>query len=327
MNVAFVKQRDDLGDALERLLDNSEPRLRRAFLNAVQRMRDRATLEELAALIAVGRIDEAVELVVGLEEMGPLADEVQDAYIAAGRATAGWAGRAVALTIRFDFTNPRAQQYLQDQGLRLVQQFTARQREATQSAILDGIRRGLNPQDQARAFRDVLGLTERQVQAINNFRELLETGNRDVLNRALRDRRFDRTVARAFDRGEPLTEGQINTMVDRYRERYLRYRSETIARTEALQAVSGGSDEMFQQAFDNGTLDPNDLEQVWRTAADERVRGSHSTMNGQVRAPGEPFLTGNGNDIRYPGDLDAPASERVNCRCVRTVRFRSDDDT
>jgi hypothetical protein len=45
-------------------------------------------------------------------------------------------------------------------------------------------------------------------------------------------------------------------------------------------------------------------------------------MNGQLRAFGEPFLSGNGFELAYPGDANAPGSETINCRCVVTTTLR-----
>ena len=110
-------------------------------------------------------------------------------------------------------------------------------------------------------------------------------------------------------------------MVGRYRERYLRFRAETIARTEALRAVHQSSEEAYRQAVDQGQLDPGALVRTWITAADERVRGSHRAMMGQQRGFDETFTSGVGNRLRFPGDPNAPASETVRCRCVLTTRL------
>ena len=59
-----------------------------------------------------------------------------------------------------------------------------------------------------------------------------------------------------------------------------------------------------------------DVEGVWHTAADERVRPSHQYMHLQRRPLGEPFLSGDGNLLEYPGDRRAPAEDVIRCRCV-----------
>lgn len=44
-------------------------------------------------------------------------------------------------------------------------------------------------------------------------------------------------------------------------------------------------------------------------------RESHMDMHEQVRRQGEPFISGNGNELRYPGDRSAPIEEWINCQC------------
>jgi len=58
---------------------------------------------------------------------------------------------------------------------------------------------------------------------------------------------------------------------------------------------------------------------MWYTALDERVRGSHSNMHGEIVRVGEPFSNG----LYYPGDRSGgqgTIKEWINCRC-RTVPF------
>lgn len=51
------------------------------------------------------------------------------------------------------------------------------------------------------------------------------------------------------------------------------------------------------------------------------TRHSHAAMNGQKRRMGVPFTSGNGYELRYPGDHNAPAEETVQCVCVKTTRI------
>ena len=179
----------------------------------------------------------------------------------------------------------------------------------------DGIERGLNPRDQARQFRESVGLTGRQENAVQNYRRALESaaeGDSAALSRQLRDRRFDRTVQRAARTGKPLTTSQINRMTSRYRQRYIKYRAEVIARTEALRSVHAGTEELYRQAIDAGHVQEQELQRTWISAADERTRVSHQNLNGMIRGINETF-PGLAGELKYPGDPDAPASETIQC--------------
>lgn len=60
----------------------------------------------------------------------------------------------------------------------------------------------------------------------------------------------------------------------------------------------------------------------WDPIVDDATRDSHLEMEGQVKPLNEPFITGAGNKIMFPGDTNAPIEEWINCRCnLRRVRI------
>lgn len=316
----------DPASRINRLVDFQERRFRETWTLAVRTLRDRFTLDSLATLLEQGRFEEAL---AGLEEAGSLlGNRYGESLSASARNTAAWmSAEALDITVSFDQTNFRAVQRMQANRLRLIREFTSDQRGTLRQAMTRGITEGLNPRDQARLFRDSIGLTRRQEAAVANYGRLLRGQDRldnlpsmQALDRQLRDGRFDRTVRAAVRRGEPLTEEQVSRMVGRYRERYVRYRSEVIGRTEALRSVHEGSEEMYQQAFEAGQIDPGKVSRSWTSARDGRVRDTHRSINGQTRLVGERFTSPSGAQLRYPGDPDAPAEETVQCRCALATR-------
>jgi len=286
----------------------------------VRGIKDEAQLARVAALLEAGRVDEALNL--GHQYVAQFAGRTSRLMVVAGEATeAALAARGVLTD--FNATNVRAVSEMQRNRTRMITAITEDQRTAVRAALADGVSRGLNPRAQARLFRDTIGLTGQQEAAVRNYRTLLETGDRAALERALRDRRFDRSVTSALEGlREPLTGDEVDRMVGRYSERWLKFRAETIARTEALGAANAGSHEMFMQAVENGTLDGNALEREWNTKLDGRERPWHRDMNGQKRGIEEPFVSGHGVSLRYPLDMGAPADEVIMCRCQVTVRMK-----
>ncbi len=305
----------DKAARLERLIARAEPGLRRALQNAIAAATATSTLRELADLIAAGLFEQAIEVAARAGAIR-LSDEFAAVYTLAGQEGAKFLEDVLEVVIGFDQVNTRAVRIMQEQRLRLIREFTAEQRRATREALVEGIRRGDNPLQQARNFRASIGLTERQTIAVANFRRLLEGGSREALSRTLRDRRFDPTIERAIKTGEPLTQAQINRMVRRYYERSIASRAFAIARTEALAAVHMGTEEAYEQAIEAGDLDADQLTRTWHTARDERVRGTHVILNGLKRAVGEMF-----GPLRFPGDPQAPAAERIRCRCALSTRI------
>lgn len=305
---------------LNDLLNRVEPALRSRFLEIIVAAKASIDLEALALFLERGDLYNALRLVEGVGRA--LATETTKAFVLAGDETAAFLSDALEIIVSFDQMNENAVAILQRAQLDLLTEFTRQQREATREAILDAVRRGLNPRDQAVLFRDSIGLTSGQQRMVDNFRRLLEEDPRQALTRELRDARSDRSILSALQRGQPLTRAQINSMVERYRKNMIAYRAEVIARTEALSAVHGGSYEMFRQAISAGQIDERELYRTWHTARDARVRDSHVTMEGQERPGLTPFTSGVGSKLRFPGDPEAPASDRIQCRCAVATRVR-----
>ena len=295
---------------------------RKRFLAAIRQMRNGVAIEQLALLIRQGRMNEA--LAQAEAAALNLSNAYATSYTTSANKVTGFISTKANVIVSFDQINDRAVLEMREAGLRLVREFTTKQRAATRRALTMGVRLGLNPRDQAMLLRQSIGLTVTQVEAVANYRRLLEQGSRRALDRALRDRRYDAATARAAAGGKALSEGQIDRMVERYYQRSLVNRAETIARTEALGATHQGADAGFRAAIDQGAIG-DELSQVWHTAGDARVRiPSHTFMNGQVRPFGQPFVSGTGNLLRWPGDQRAPAHDVVQCRCVKTTRFTID---
>lgn len=318
MRHQVIKQTDP-ASRLEALMGQFEDEFRAEFLQLINSVKNNLDLDEIAGLIEAGQTQQVIDQVNAA--ISRYSDTIILATVTAGRDTADFISDALNVIVGFDQTNENAVRAMRDTRLRLISGVTQTQREAIRESLLEGIRTGANPISQATNLRNSIGLTQRQVQQVNNYRRALEKGSLSALRRELRDARFDSTVRRAA-RGETvLTQAQIDRMVARYEERLLRFRSTVVSRTEALRATHLGSELMYTQAVDTGVLEPSRIERIWITASDERVRGSHAPMNGQVQQYGQPFISGNGNELMYPGDIDAPANETIQCRCVLRTRL------
>lgn len=296
------------------LLASSEREFKREFLAMVEAMRDQISITELARLLETGRMDQALQMLEAAAKK--LGVTWSKSFVRAGTSTAAHVNRHVPIIdFSFDQTNAAAVEAMRRNRLRLIRGFTDQQRQTVRQALAEGIERGLNPIDQARLFRDVVGLTPYQQRIVSNYRRNLEEGDKAALERALRDRRYDRSAQRAID-GEKLPKKQIDKMVEAYRRRMINQRAETIARTESLRAVHEGIYNTYEQAIEQGVVQEKELKRTWNTAADRRVRHSHNFMDGQERSFKEAFVSGNGARLMYPTDPDAPADDTVNCRCV-----------
>lgn len=102
-------------------------------------------------------------------------------------------------------------------------------------------------------------------------------------------------------------------LVGLYRDRMLQYRSQTIARTEALRAANLGSYEAWRQTIEESDLfEPQEVKREWITAKDDRVRMTHRFAAGQKVLMNQPF--------HVDGDMVMFPPHQPNCRC--TVGYR-----
>lgn len=247
-----------------------------------------------------------------------VAAEYERAFMQAANEITVGLGKGLDIQVSFSGSNPRAAQFLAERSATLISEISANQRAAIRLVLDDAFARGTNPIKTAREIVQHIGLTQRQAQAVSNYRRLLERGSAEALDRALRDPQFD-TQVRLGD----LDSRTIDRMVAGYRRNYVRFRAETIARTEMLAATSAGAHEAYTQAIESGDLDGFEYVREWWTARDERVRGSHRAMHGQVRRHNDKFISGAGNLLQYPHDPAAPLSETIQCRCRAVTRFRA----
>lgn len=218
-----------------------------------------------------------------------------------------------AFDIGFGPTVQRVENY----QMNLIRGITDEQERMVRAVVSRGIAEGVPPAETARSLRDIVGLTPRQAESVVRYREELKQGNSNSLRRALRDRRFDRTVARAIRDGENLTDAQVDKMVEAYKRRYVAYRSMTVARTESLRAANIGSKAAIEQAISRGVITPDQVTKTWLATRDSRTRDTHRDLNGKsVQGLDTPFMTSAGNQIRHPLDPEAPAEETINCRCT-----------
>ena len=326
MSISDVKQ-------LEELTKQWEPRLREAFLQAVLDINSGVNLSVIIRLISEGAVEQVLrELAVTPSDFAPLAQEITNAFNAAGKQMAKQIPPARTTTSRkvqfqFNIRNPEAEAWLKDRSSTLITSIVEDTRQSVRQLLAAGLAEGNNPRTTAlelvgrlnangRREGGVIGLTPAQEQWARAYREELETGQlKKAIGRDLRDKRFDRTIAKASRTGKPIPKDMIEKMVSSYRNRTLKYRADNIARTETLEAVNEAQHQSIVQAVEAGALSNDTVRRFVVTAGDERVRPEHKKIPGMNRSGvkiDQPFKTPSGPKMRPPFD--------VNCRCQ--VRMR-----
>lgn len=310
-------------ERLEALLLTMEASVRRAFRDFIRNVNDDTVLRRLTDLIETGRTDDALKIVNSYIER--MANVVPSIYQIVGEATAAelaaTAGEQI-LAIGFNPAHPRAAELVRASRLSLIAEMTNEQRLATRQAIAASFEQGTGTAGMARAFRNSIGLNSQQVAWLTSYENRLRSLDPKAMGMELRDKRFDRTIRRAIERGQPLTTKQIDSMTERYRARALQYRSEMIARTEAGRATSEAQQESLEQMLEQTGMDQRRVVRVWHATRDKRTRDWHASMDKQQVGLTEQFIDGNGNRLKYPRDPAAPAETVVACRCTLTTFFK-----
>lgn len=337
---------------IEALAEKLEPALSRAIRDMLKDHVASISLDELAEALKRGDVSDVLRFIGEVDPVKAQAVRVE-------LENAVWAGGTLAVSspvlseARFVFNrlNPALIQWLEGYSLNLIREVNRGTTEAVRSVLVEGMRAGRNPIDQARRAKEVVGLTERQARAVASYRKELETfhlkrsakswglGNersrisgvevmtRDKKGRAadgidarrLRDQRYDGALKRAIETRKPIPPEKIDAMVARYQERYIQHRARTIARSESLRATNVGIHEAWRQAIEERKVDGSLVRKRWVLAKDERTCEICTGIFKKQPKRGIPldayFENPNGK-----GPIKAPIAH-PNCRCTTFVRL------
>lgn len=310
------------------LAEQFEPAMRDSLIRAFNKLRTQYTITQIEQMFASGGVETVLAYYENMEDI--IASDFLNVFDNAANLGGSLAVEFIPASgvinpnFRYSQIDPATASYLNTYEFDLINTISTNTRDAVRSAVIDGYRDGLNPREQARNFRNTLGLTRKQEEWVANYRRQLTELDKRALERTLRDGRFDSTVRTAIDNNQPLSKTQIDKMVQRYRERLILSRSETIARTEALRAVSMGQEQGVQQLIRNRAIDTDNIRQFWIFTPDERTRAAHRMIPGMNPEEGiklgELFRTPLG-PLRFPRDPNGTAANTINCRCRRVFRM------
>lgn len=278
--------------ALITLADKMEPRMRDSFLRAVDQMKGNIDMGMLTQ--AVANNDRLLAYTSVFEKKWPSVLDstakvpVTTYGLAGGMASKGL-GR-IGINTDFNLKSPDAIMWARTTSSNLITNISSETRKGVQSVIGSAFDLGIAPKDAARVIRDMVGLTEKQSIAASRYRDKI--GNQD----------------RPAD--------QVERMAARYEAKLLRYRGETIARTEIIASAHQGQREAWQQAVDQGLLDPSETNREWITSDDDRLCDICEPMDGQIVGLDEPFLDGDGEGVEEP-------PVHPNCRCTVGISFEA----
>jgi hypothetical protein len=321
----------------EQLLDKYDATLVEAFYQGIDAVKSQITLRIVVERLEKGDITGAIEAIqLEGEAFTALELALRDAYNSGGTSFVENLPKLKdpegnRVIFRFGVRNPEGEAFLRDHSAQLVTRIVDDQRVAVRQALETGLSEGRNPRSTAldvigRVSRvtgkregGIIGLTAPQERFVASARAELLSGDtallRNYLTRQRRDKRFDGTVLKAINEGKPVPAETVSRMVGRYSDRLLQLRGEMFARTETMMAIGTARDNAMRQQIDNGKVAVSDVQKIWRSAGDGRVRHTHHVLNGKAIGFDGAFQSLSGARLRYPGDPDAPINEISGCRC------------
>lgn len=154
------------------------------------------------------------------------------------------AALSVRLGARFDIINPRALEAARFTSSLLIREITEQTRTGIQRLIRSGIEQGLHPYQTAKLIKPMIGLTQRQGQAVMAFRQNLIDGG--------------------------LSSQKAAKLAGDYAHKKLNERAATIARTETIRASNDGQLAAWREARAQNLLTGRELK-IWIAADDERL--------------------------------------------------------
>lgn len=328
----------------DELLDQYEPRLAATFREGVEAIKSSIILARVIERLERGDISGAVQAMqIEPEAFSALEVALAETFNAGGinavdefPAIKDPQGNRVIW--RFGVRNPAAEAILRDLSSRLVTHITEDQKQGIRYALEQGLARGGNPRSTAldvigrqskitgRREGGIIGLTSHQVEFIERARINLASGDPDLMKQYFalktRDKRFDRSVSAAMRDGQPIKGEALTKIIGRLSDKNLLLRGEMLARTETMMALGSARDEAMRQQIEAGRVAAQDVQKIWRSAGDNRVRHTHRVLNGKPVGVDDIFITSSGATLRYPGDPKAPISEISGCRC--RVQYKVD---
>ena len=272
----------ELADEILRISDTLEGEFRREFLNAVSELAANKELKKLLAEIDSGNFNTGDSIDTRLRNVTIDTSKLDAISRKAMGSAARISGKTVsALKPAFNVTNPSVISVARKMSIDLSTNLTKSTKEVLRNIIQNAVEGNISRVQASKQIRQYVGLLPAHKSAVDKY---LDSMIQNGVKPALAQKR-----------------------ADKYAQRLLKYRSETISRTEVARAVGEGQTAMWKQMRDDNLLPP-EAKRVWITGYDERVCAICGPMDG-IEADIDGFWTTSRGMSEYPSQT------HPNCRC------------
>lgn len=324
------------------LIAELEPQIRKAFMASVTDLQagvnwplllERLTLQDTEGAIAALNINTAA--------WAEYSATMTAAYAKAGASTMAQiqAVGVAPVGVRFDMSNPRAQQWIRESVAESVVGFTREQITGARAVIEAGYARGEGPRTIAVDLAGrvtggtrqggVLGLDNpraARLQAVKvgmrtteGVQSLVIKGHDGKLSMRYKvNAATEKRIFSAYNAGTEVPEAARVISERQYQNALLKARADTVAQTETASAVANSTRESWTQAAESQGLNADAVTKSWvhlRGSREGRIE--HIQMNGvKVRGLNTPFVLPSGQLMQGPHDPAGGAKQNINCACT-----------
>ncbi|RUX08207.1 MAG: head morphogenesis protein [Mesorhizobium sp.] len=330
-------------ERFEQLISDWSPKLRSAFLDAIDDITSNIVLRRIVERLERSDVNGAISAMnLDPGAFRPLDEAIRAAFNGGGVATVDAMPTlrdpsGYRIVVRWDARNVAAEQWLRDHSAQLVTGIVQDQTIAIRTDLEAGLARGDNPTKTAvavvgrvstvtgRRQGGLIGLTTVQGEYVARARQELLSGEpdqlRNYLSRGRRDKRFDRTVLAAIEAGKPVSAALVDRIAGRYADSLLKLRADTIGLHETFAALGASKDIAFRHQIEKGSLRADAVTKGWKHTPQKHGREQHETMQGQVVPFDHPFTAPDGTAIAYPHAPGVPARHTLGCKCFAEYKI------
>lgn len=283
----------------QRRASELSPDLASELLDAWNDLRRALSEGDIAKLLAEGHVDQIIDDALLEKSLRPFRAKVVEAIARGFTAQVRDMPVGAKGVVAFDVLSPQIVPAVRELDSRVINTIRDDARDAVRAFVENGLRDGKSHRAIAKELRPLLGLSENQALAVDNYRKALHGQNPHAgpTDYQLRDRRFDKLA---------MTPERIDRAVNAYAKRMQAFHANTVAGTATKDSLKLGQRLSWQDAIDRGIVTAEQLEKTWVTVGDDRVRPAHRALHGEKVGFDATFSNGD----TVPGESD------WNCRCI-----------
>ena len=324
------------------LLDSLEPEVLRAFIASVTDLQSGVNWPAL--LDALQRYDTEAAIAalnIAPEAWAEYSSAMSTAYARAGASTIAQiqAAGIGGIGVRFQMTNPAAQQWIRENVGEMIVGFAREQIEVARTIIGAGYAQGQGPRNialdlvgratgGAARTGGVLGLDGPRAERLmrvkygmltaDGVRDLVIESTDGTLNmRYVVNKATEMRILKAYREGRAVSAKDREISLRQYQNALLKQRADTVARTETGMSVMSARYQSWLQIAESQGLDASAIKKTWVHGAGRKgdYRPAHLALNGKsVQGLHTPFMV-EGTPMQHALDKRGGARQVINCRC------------